>query len=117
MQITLEQARIVVPRLLAQQALLPAGEQRWQVLSAAHIAGQNDLALHLHVHLAMLRLAWQQRHAGEFLGQLMRLALVPLGHAFERLPAGNSGRSNVSAFQPMVVSDEMQRYVRDALHK
>lgn len=34
-------------------------------------------------------------------GQLFRIAFVPLGHTFGRLPTGNIGRSTVSAFQPM----------------
>ncbi|MFD2377205.1 DUF3703 domain-containing protein [Ottowia pentelensis] len=36
----------------------------------------------------------------EVAGQLLRLALVPLGHLSGRLPIGNPGRATVSAFEP-----------------
>ena len=49
----------------------------------------------------------------EIRGQLPRLALVPLGHLFSRLPAGNTGRSNVSAFAPMDVPADLKRLLDD----
>lgn len=70
-------------------------------LERAHVLGQRDFARHWHVHALMLRAAWDLSDARELRGQLLRLALVPLGHLFRRLPAGNTGRANVSAFVPM----------------
>ncbi|MDO8264456.1 MAG: DUF3703 domain-containing protein [Gallionella sp.] len=83
-------------------------EDRWDWLIAAHVAVQQQYALHWRVHWEMLRFALALRDYREAAGQLMRLALVPLGHAFGRLPAGNTGRANVNAFRPMAVSDRTQ---------
>lgn len=74
---------------------------RWQLLMAAHVLGQERLGLHADSHWRMLRQACHERDAREIAGQLLRLALVPLGHALGRLPAGNVGRATVSAFRPM----------------
>ena len=91
---------------------------RWRMLEAAHVVGQHDLRLHVHSHAAMFRLAATERDGAEAAGQLLRLALVPLGHALGRLPAGNIGRATVNAFAPMPVSDALRRtiaHARDAV--
>lgn len=75
--------------------------RRWLWLEAAHVLGQPSMALHWRSHTTMLRYAIQQRDLSEVQGQLLRLALVPLGHALARLPAGNVGRADVNAFKPM----------------
>jgi hypothetical protein len=75
--------------------------QRWRLLMAAHVAGQHRIRLHWDGHLRMLDQAWRERDVREVAGQLLRLLLVPLGHALQRLPAGNVGRATVSAFAPM----------------
>ena len=80
-------------------------EDRWDWLIAAHVAVQQQYSLHWRVHWDMLRFAFETRDYREAMGQLLRLALVPLGHAFGRLPAGNTGRANVNALQPMAVYD------------
>ena len=46
-------------------------------------------------------------------GQLMRIALVPVGHLFGRLPVGNTGGANVSAFKPMAIPPELERLIED----
>ena len=78
-------------------------EWRWRWLTAAHIVGQFQFRLHLHNHTAMLGYAVRTRDWKEAVGQLFRIALVPLGHTFGRLPTGNIGRATVSAFQPMAL--------------
>ena len=80
-------------------------EDRWEWLIAAHVAVQQQFSLHWRVHWQMLRFALETRDYREVAGQLLRLALVPLGHAVGRLPAGNTGRANVNALQPMAVYD------------
>jgi len=47
----------------------------------------------------------------------MRLALVPLGHVTGRLPLGNSGRSDVSAFVSMAVEPEIADIPWQAHHE
>jgi hypothetical protein len=89
-------------------------EALWDLLCAAHIAGQHVFSLHMQTHLAMLRFAWQGRQWPEVMGQLMRLALVPIGHLLQRLPEGNSGRSNISAFKPMHVSPHLAHLIKQA---
>ena len=80
-------------------------EDRWEWLIAAHVAVQQQFSLHWRVHWQMLRFALETRDYREVAGQLLRLALVPLGHAVGRLPIGNTGRANVNALQPMAVYD------------
>ena len=46
--------------------------------------------------------------------QLWRLALVPLGHALGRLPAGNVGRATVPALRAMTPPDDVLALVREA---
>lgn len=109
-----QQRRAAYARLLQACAALPAAtnvEQRWTWLMAAHVVGQMDLRLHWDSHVRMLRLAWQTRDWPEVVGQAMRLALVPVGHAAGRLPKGNVGRATVSAFQPMKPPREVRRLV------
>ncbi|MDH4746257.1 DUF3703 domain-containing protein [Sphingomonas sp. CBMAI 2297] len=55
----------------------------------------------------MLGHAWRLRQPGEVAGQLFRMALAPLGHFTGRTPAGNTGRSNVSAFAPMPIPPDL----------
>lgn len=109
---TIDRTRAQYARLLAAYAALPADtprEDRWTWLMAAHVAGQGLLALHVDSHLRMLRLAWACGDGAEAAGQLLRLALVPLGHALGRLPRGNVGRATVSAFRPMRPPREVRR--------
>lgn len=106
------QRNVVYARLLQGYATLPTGtprEERWTWLMATHVVGQQDLRLHWDSHLRMLRLAARQRDPSEVLGQLMRLALVPLGHALGRLPVGNVGRATVNALRPMEPPPEVRR--------
>ena len=92
---------------------LPAA--RWPWLEAAHVLGQTSLALHWRSHTAMLRYALQLRDGREVVGQLLRLALVPLGHLLQRLPIGNIGRAHVHALQPMVPGADITARIRMAL--
>lgn len=88
----------------------------WLHLEAAHVVGQQRLGLHTLTHLHMLHLALRQRDAAEAAGQLLRLALVPLGHLSGRLPLGNPGRATVSAFAPLPVRPELRALIEEARH-
>jgi len=109
-------ASMVVERLLQQATTTPDrhAEQAWDLLSAAHIVGQTSLGLHFRVHWHMLLFGIQTRDTRETAGQLFRLALVPLGHLLQRLPLGNSGRANVSAFRPMPVAPRLSALISAA---
>nr|WP_315493548.1 DUF3703 domain-containing protein [uncultured Rhodoferax sp.] len=89
-------------------------EQRWHLLEAAHIVGQTRFEPHLRVHVAMLNLAWQSKDLPELAGQLFRITLVPVGHLVGRLPIGNPGRANVSAFEPMQPSSKMLQTIAES---
>lgn len=85
----------------------------WTSLERAHIVAQPHLGAHLVSHWTMLGFAVDQRDLREVIGQAARFALAPLGSLTGRIPIGNTGRSNVSAFKPMPIPDDL----RDALAK
>jgi hypothetical protein len=88
-------------------------EAALQSLATAHILGQREFARHTVVHWRMLGVAWQRRDPAELSGQLLRLALVPVGHLIGRLPLGNIGLSRVSALAPMPIDPALQRLLDD----
>jgi hypothetical protein len=61
----------------------------------------------------MLRVGWLRFDLPEIAGQLLRLALVIPGTALGRLPEGNTGGANVSAFQPMPIDEELTRLLAE----
>lgn len=79
----------------------------WHHLERAHIISQPYLGPHLANHVAMLGFAVGQRDWREAAGQIVRLVLAPLGSLTGRIPVGNTGRSNVSAFQPKPVPEDL----------
>lgn len=83
------------------------------LLRRAHVLGQRDIGPHLRVHLLMLRAAWALRDGRELRGQLLRLALTPIGHLSGRLPLGNIGTSDVSAFEPMALPPDLAHLLHD----
>ena len=99
---------------LAQQARargdLASAERHW---SRAHILGQPKIGPHLRTHAALLRLYVQQSRFVDAAGQFFRLVLVIPGTWLNRLPAGNTGLSNVSAFQPMAVPPDLAELTRE----
>jgi hypothetical protein len=83
------------------------------LLERAHVLGQRDFGRHWVVHALMLRAGWALADGREVRGQLLRLALIPLGHLLCKLPLGNTGGSNVSAFAPMPVPPDLQQLLMD----
>ena len=90
----------------------------WNRLQVSPIAGQTRSLLRRAVHFQMLRQSWHDCDFRESLGQLFRMALVPLAHMTGRLPWANSGRRDASAFMPRCVSRKysdigelLQRYL------
>jgi hypothetical protein len=82
-------------------------------LERAHVLGQIDFGRHLRVHVRMLRVAWTSGNRREVRGQLLRIALVPIGHLAGRLPTGNTGGANVSAFKPMPIPPDLRRLMEE----
>ncbi len=85
----------------------------WSTLERAHIVSQPYLVPHVANHWAMLGFAAAQGDAKEMVGQVVRLALAPLGALTGRIPIGNIGRATVSAFKPMPIPEDL----RDTLTK
>ncbi len=92
-----------------------AGDLRaaFGLLERAHVLGQSRLGRHWTVHLWMLRVGWSLGDRREVLGQLLRLALTPLGHLTGRLPVGNTGGSRVSVFASLPVPPDLQELLQD----
>lgn len=80
----------------------------WRSLERIHILSQEFGLMHLASHWRMLCFAWSLRDSREVFGQLTRLVLAPIGNLIGRLPFGNTGRSNVSAFQPMDIPPDLK---------
>lgn len=59
----------------------------------------------------MLAFAVQLRDWPEAAGQLLRLAIAPLGNLTGRLPTGNTGRSTVSAFTAMDIPSDLRAII------
>lgn len=85
----------------------------WARLERSHIFSQPFLGLHLANHWAMLRFAISVRDVKEATGQIFRLALAPLGAMTGRIPIGNTGRSNVSAFRTMPIPDDLAYWFKE----
>lgn len=89
----------------------------WHALGRAHIISQGAFVPHGKIHVTMLCFAIKQRDPSEIVGQFFRLLLVPLGHALQRLPIGNTGLANVSAFKPMPLPDDLAGELASLLPK
>lgn len=85
----------------------------WTALERAHIISQPHFGHHLFNHWSMLGYAFHLRDWREMLGQLFRLALAPVGALSGWIPVGNTGRSDVSAFAPMKVPDDLAHFIKD----
>ena len=91
-------------------------EEAWRHLERAHIVAQALLVPHIYSHWRMLVLAAKTADVREIFGQLMRLALAPIGNLSGRLPIGNTGRSDVSAFQRMDIPADLQAILEDLIN-
>jgi len=89
-------------------------DRAWQALERAHIISQPFLLMHLSSHWHMLRFAIVVGDGREAVGQVFRLALVPLGSMTGRIPVGNNGRARVSAFAPMAIPDDLKLAMQDS---
>ena len=74
----------------------------------AHILGQWYVRTHAVAHLGLLRIGWRRRDWREILGQLLRIPGGILGSALGRVPRGNTGGANVSAFREMPIPPDLR---------
>ncbi len=108
---TLYARRLIAQEMAAFKKSRTAGDiaSAWRSLERAHVASQLFVGLHIANHQAMLGFAVAQRDWREVRGQILRLALAPIGALTGRIPLGNTGRSNVSVFQTMAIPDDLRR--------
>ena len=101
---------LLAEEYMAAKAAARAGstDGAWHHLERAHILAQTKLWPHCQSHLRMLAYAVRLRDWREAGGQIIRLGLAPLGNLTGRLPIGNTGRANVSAFAPMMVPPDLK---------
>ena len=106
--------RVIGAEMAAYRSAVEAGDddRAWHHLERVHIVSQPYLGPHLASHGAMLRFAIRRRDWSEVLGQMIRIILAPLGSLTGRLPVGNTGRSNVSAFAPMPIPADLAESLR-----
>ena len=83
-------------------------DQAWLHLARAHIVAQTQLWPHCQSHWRMLNLAIRLRDWREVIGQIFRLILAPFGNLTRRLPIGNTGRANISAFARREIPPDLQ---------
>lgn len=102
--------KLIASEMTAYRAARSVGkmDEAWRALERAHIVAQPYLAPHLGNHWAMLKFAAAQNDIKEVAGQVVRLALAPLGALTGRIPIGNIGRSTVSAFKPMPIPEDLR---------
>lgn len=114
-----DERRIVYARLVRGFADTAAGgepiDSQWDWLMAAHVVGQHDAAMHLDSHRRMLALARDSGDWREVVGQLARIALLPLGHLLGRIPLGNVGRATVGITQAMEPPQRIKALIEEAV--
>jgi len=81
-------------------------------LERAHILSQKYALAHAATHIRMLKLGWRTRDAREVVGQFTR-AIAALLFSRIWVPAGNTGRANVSAFAPMPLPEDLARVLKE----
>lgn len=82
-------------------------------LERAHVLGQRYVIPHTISHWYMLKIGIAERNFKEVLGQLIRLPLGILGSLVGIVPTGNTGGSNVSAFQKMEITQDLLELMED----
>ena len=96
--------------MLAAQAAYRRGEWReaFRLLERAHILGQHHAIAHTRSHFWFLKTGWQRRDTWEIIGQLLRIAGGFFGSLMGKVPVGNSGGADVSAFAEMPIPEDLR---------
>lgn len=89
----------------------------WYHLERAHILGQPYPVQHTIVHWRMLCFGFITKNFKEILGQLPRLIFGGVKSFVGKVPIGNSGGSNVSAFQPMTIPEDLNAIIKSITSK
>lgn len=114
MSVAYQRRSQIVESLVAEaKAASARGEvsKAWALLANAHVISQPVAWPHTVVHWKMLSLAVRTHNLKEILGQLFRLFAAAPGSVLKKYPKGNPGTSDVSTFQAMPVSMEVQSII------
>ncbi|MBD3611164.1 MAG: DUF3703 domain-containing protein [Hydrogenovibrio crunogenus] len=79
----------------------------------AHVLGQMFVGPHVRANVGMLRVGWRRRDLREIVGQVLRIPGGLIGSAIGRVPIGNTGGANVSAFEPMAIPADLAESLAD----
>jgi hypothetical protein len=82
-------------------------EGEWAHLERAHILSQPLAGPHVRTHLAMLGAALRHHDVHEAVGQVFRTIVAAPGSVTGKYPVGNTGRADVSAFEPMPIPEDL----------
>ncbi len=96
--------------LLAAQAAYRRQEWRdaFRQLERAHILGQHHAIAHTRTHIWFLKVGWQRRDVWEIIGQSFRIVGGFLGSLVGKVPVGNTGGADVSAFAEMPIPEDLR---------
>ncbi len=83
-------------------------EQAFTRFERAHVLGQWYAGPHCRAHIGMLRVGWRRRDPREIVGQLLRIPGGLVGSMLGRVPRGNTGGANVSAFRVMPIPADLE---------
>lgn len=82
-------------------------------LERAHVLGQASTVQHVRVHWRMLLWGIQNRSWPDCFGQVIRIIGAATKTAFGLVPSGNTGGSNISAFQKLPVPDDLAKIIEE----
>jgi hypothetical protein len=85
----------------------------WRHLERAHILGQPYPREHTVAHGKMLAFGIKTKNTREIIGQLPRLLVGGFKSWAGTIPVGNTGGTNVSAFKPMPIPEELNQIIKD----
>ena len=90
--------------------------QAFHHLERAHVLGQRHIVPHVRSHWAMLIIELRRRRASAAWGQLVRVVLGAFGSAVGKVPAGNTGGTDISMFRRMPIDPELRRLMEPDLN-
>lgn len=79
-------------------------------LERAHILSQPHALAHVKTHYLMLRCGKRRQDWREIFGQICRLLAALPASVFGIYPVGNPGSSRISAFEPLPLPKDLERY-------
>jgi hypothetical protein len=82
-------------------------DQAFRHLERAHIIGQASTMQHVRAHWHMFIWGLRSKAPREVFGQLIRMVGAATKTAVGRVPAGNTGGSNVSPFKPLPLPQDL----------